>query len=135
MSQENVEIVRRIYGAAARRDTESVLELYDPDVEWEMPGPAGRMIGEGVYRGHEGLRRWFREWYEAWETVEEEIVELIDAGEQVISVVTARGRGRASGVEIDWQYASVWTIRDGKIARVVVLPSRDKALEAAGLPE
>jgi ketosteroid isomerase-like protein len=33
MSQENVEIVRRVYDAVARRDAETVLSLYDPDVE------------------------------------------------------------------------------------------------------
>jgi ketosteroid isomerase-like protein len=33
MSQENVELVRRVYDAAARRDAATVLALYDPEVE------------------------------------------------------------------------------------------------------
>ena len=33
MSQENVEIVRRVYEAAARRDAANIFALYDPDVE------------------------------------------------------------------------------------------------------
>ena len=35
MSQENVEIVRQVYEAAARRDSVAVLALYDPQVEWD----------------------------------------------------------------------------------------------------
>ncbi len=33
MSEENVEIVRRVYDAVGRRDTETVLTLYDAEVE------------------------------------------------------------------------------------------------------
>ena len=35
MSEENVEIVRRAHDAVARRDTETVLALYDAEVEWD----------------------------------------------------------------------------------------------------
>jgi ketosteroid isomerase-like protein len=113
MSEENVEIVCRVYDAVARRDAASVLALYDPEVEWDGSRfPLGRLIGAGVYRGHEGIRSMFRAYYEAWENVEDDCEELIDAGDQVISVVTSRGRGRASGVEVELKsYAAVWTIR------------------------
>jgi ketosteroid isomerase-like protein len=130
-----VEIVRRVYDAVARRDTATVLALYDPEVEWDASqSPLGRVTGASVLRGHEGLRRAFREWYDGWEHVEDNIEELIDAGEHVIAVVTLRGRGRSSGVEVEWKdYAAVWTIREGKVLRVVWLPSREAALEAVGL--
>src|SRR5215210_2022922 len=101
MSQENVEIVRRVYDAAARRDAATVLALYDPDVELDatalgIAAPPG--ADAGVFRGHEGLRSLFREWHEAWGKIEYDYEELIDAGERVISVVTRHARGRASGV-------------------------------------
>ena len=49
MSRENVELVRRVYEAAARRDSETVYDLYDPDVEWDMTRhPYGEMFeGDG----------------------------------------------------------------------------------------
>jgi ketosteroid isomerase-like protein len=135
MSGENVEIVRRIYDAASRRDSATVLALYDPEVELDntrlqIVGGAG-----GVYRGHDGLRRFFREWHDAWQKIEYDFDELIKAGEQVISVVTRRGRGRASGADVEWQGALVWTIRQGKVVRVVWFRTREEALEAAGLSE
>src|SRR5687767_13380303 len=101
---ENVEIVRRLYDAVARRDAETVLSLYDPDVEWDASrSPLGRVIGESVYRGHDGLRAAFREWYEGWDHVEDEVQELIDAGDHVIAIVTLTTRGRSSGVETQWK--------------------------------
>ncbi len=73
MSEENLEVVRRVYDAAGRRDAAAVLALYDPGVELDMSRlqAVGLMGGEGRrYRGHEGLRSFFREWHEAWDNVE-----------------------------------------------------------------
>jgi ketosteroid isomerase-like protein len=135
MSEENVEIVRRVYDAAARRDSATVLALYDPNVELD-PSPLEPWAGGDIYRGHDGLRSFFREWHEAWKEIEYDYEELIDAGdEQVISVVTRRGRGRTSGVEVEKHWALVWTLRDGRVLRLVWFPTRAQALEAAGLSE
>jgi ketosteroid isomerase-like protein len=93
MSRENVEIVRRVYEAAARRDTEAVMSLYDPEVEWDTSQhPMGQMSSRlGLTRGHEGLRAWFRDWYEVFEDFDHELQELIDTGEHVVSVGIDRG--------------------------------------------
>jgi ketosteroid isomerase-like protein len=119
MSKENVEIVRRVYEAAARRDAVTVLALYDREVELgpSRLGIGGSAVGiAGVYHGHEGLRSFFREWHEAWEHIEYDFEELIDGeGEHVISVVTRRARGRASGAEVERPFALVWTLRNGKV--------------------
>jgi ketosteroid isomerase-like protein len=137
MSQENVELVKRVFDAVARRDTDAVLACYHPDVEFDLSqGSIAGLIGKGVYRGHDGLRRWFREWYEAWGSLQDDCEELIDAGEHVISVVTRRGRGRASGAETTARRGGVWTLRDGKVVRLAGgYRERSEALEAAGLSE
>ena len=136
MSQENVEIVRRIYEAAARRDSETIFSLYHSDVEWD--GSRSRwaeiMAGETQWQGHDALRRFFRLYYEMWEDFHDDVQELIDAGDRVISVVNSRGRGRASGLDVEWAgNAGLWTLREGKVVRVVWFSSRAEALEAAGL--
>jgi ketosteroid isomerase-like protein len=133
VSDENVEIVRRVYEATARRDTEAVLALYHAKVEWDtsQDPPMGTMFGSATYRGYDGLRRFFHEWYEAWEDIANDPEELIDAGDDVIVVVTDRARGRASGAEVARTHASVWTIKDGKIVRVAWFPTRAEALKAA----
>jgi ketosteroid isomerase-like protein len=90
----------------------------------------------GVYHGHRGLRSFFLKYHEAWEDIQYEGAELVDAGgEHVISVDTERTRGRTSGVETELTQYAVWTIRDGKVVKVVWFPTRADALEAAGLSE
>ena len=137
MSQENVEIVRQVYKAVREGDTEGVLTAYDPAVEWDFrASPFRDFLKQNVYLGHEGIRRFIQERYDdAWAEVEDHLDELIDAGEQVISVVTSRGRGLASGVEVERELAGLWTIRAGKIVRVAWFGTRAEALAAAGLSE
>ena len=94
------------------------------------------MSGQGVYHGHEGLREWFRSWSEAFEDAGYEVERLVDAGDQVVSYSTWRGRGRTSGVEVEWKnHGGVWTIRDGRVVRVVWFGTGAEALEAVGLRE
>jgi ketosteroid isomerase-like protein len=143
MSQENVEIVRRIVEASDRRDAEAVFALYDPEIEWDMSEleRAGESedwsaMVPGRLRGRDAVRAALREWVSAWEIVHYEHEELIDAGDQVVHFLRQRVRGRTSGLEFTFRpYAQVWTLRAGKITAMKVYADRTKALEAAGLRE
>jgi ketosteroid isomerase-like protein len=134
MSEENVEVVRQIYDAAARRDSETILKLYDPKVEIDVSRThSGVMEPFYTGAGHEAIRRWSHEWHEAWESVEYEVEEVLDAGDDVICVITARGRGKSSGAPVEFlHHAGRWSIRDGRVVRVEWFQSRAEALEAAG---
>jgi ketosteroid isomerase-like protein len=128
MSEENLAVVRQVYEAAARRDTAAILTLYDAEVELDASALGLEGRDGDVFRGHEGLRSLFGDWHESWGEIEYGYEELIDAGDQVISVVTRHARGRASGVEVEQPFALVWTIREGKVIRVVWFLDRNDAL-------
>jgi len=129
---ENVEIVRRALEAGARRDAEEVFALYDREVEWD----ARRMqlgVEDAVYRGHDGLIRFYGAWRETWEDDEYGYDELMDVDGPVISIATQQGRGRASGRPVNRTLVGLWTVRNTKIVRVVWFLSREEALKAVGL--
>jgi ketosteroid isomerase-like protein len=122
VSRENVEIVRALFDAVHARDSDTVLSLYHADVEWD--GSRSRwgevMPGFSTWRGHEGLRKFSQMYYEMWDELEDAIAEIVDAGDHVITVVNTRARGRSSGVEVELQQnVGVWSLRDGKVVRVV----------------
>ena len=137
MSQENVEIVRRMFEAFRNRDWTTALEPVHPD-EIEMDVTRSPIEGlNGVYKGREELAFFWGLWLEAWGEQEIEEPELIDAGDQVLFWVTShKFRGRASGVTVDFPaYAWLVTVRDGKIVRATIYMDKGEAREAAVLPE
>jgi ketosteroid isomerase-like protein len=134
MSQENVEVVLRHVEALRRRDVDALVALVSPGVEWEdavfFTEPTH------VYRGEAALRAWFRAVVEPWESIDAEVEEVIDAGDDRVllgGVLTASGK--ASGVETQIRGWFVLWVTNGKITRRQVFRDRDHALEAAGLSE
>lgn len=132
LSQENLDIVRRVYDSLENPDA-SVRALWHPEVDFDVSRDIfGAVVGGGRYRGVEGVRSWMLDLYAAWDRMDIDCEELIEAGEQVISVLRVRGRGRTSGIELEYHPAGVWTLRRRKIVRVVWFATRDDALEAVG---
>ncbi len=125
MSEQNVEIVRSIYAAWLRH--ESARSLIDPEIEYVNPPDA---VESGTLHG----RKAFARIRDAYDDVRVEPEELIDAGDdEVVVIARITGRGRGSGVEIDWRQGYVWTIRAGKGVRFRWFNEPEQALEAAGL--
>jgi ketosteroid isomerase-like protein len=138
MSQENVEIVRRVHDAFNRADFTSAVEYLHPDAEI-YPGVVGLDPPGGgsatQLRGREELRRFFEDLDATWESVRVTPREVIDApDDRVLAVESWLIRGR-DGIELDTRIIDVYTFRDGRIARVDGYLNRMEALEAVGLSE
>ena len=72
-----------------------------------------------------------------WGTVEEpwlEVDEFLDCDDQIVVCWRGGGIGRLSRIPIDWDETHMYTVRDGKVARVEEYRTRAEALEAAGVP-
>jgi len=133
MSQENVEIVRGIYDAVTRRDPEAAFAVYAEDIVWEVSDSSRAAVMDPVYRGHEGVRRFWRDGLSVFGEIDFEVEELTDAGDRVLAVIREREIGRASRVPVEGRHLAVWTLADGKVTRMQVFDDRRQALGAAGL--
>ena len=128
MSQENVEVVRRLWRS---QDTHSIFTFYDPAIIWESHyGPIS-----GAYHGHEGVRQFFREWTEPLDSFRARAETFIDAGDSVVVGTRVWARGKGSGVEGEMPQGMVYTLRNGLVTRVDLYETKGMALEAAGLSE
>jgi ketosteroid isomerase-like protein len=130
MSRENVELVRRCFDLFGRGEMEAVLRYIDPAIETIEPP---EIPGSASYRGHSGLAKAYEHWASQWDDFRVELEELIDAGSDVVAVTTHHGTGRASGANVGGLVAYVFTVRDGKLARMQIFNTRAEALVAAGL--
>jgi ketosteroid isomerase-like protein len=136
MSEENVEVVRGIYEAAARRDDVTPFDVYAENIVWDLSN-AGRamLLPKPVYHGHEGVRQFWRDRLSAFREIDFEVEELIDAGDQVLATIREREVGRASGAPVEVTHLAVFTLADGKVTQLQVFDDRQQALEAARLSE
>ncbi len=133
MSQQNVEIVRRGYEQFKSRGM-FVAEIVTPDFAWDMSNFLG-WPEQQVYEGVDGARSFLEAWTAAWDDWELEVDALHDAGDKVVAVMRQRGRAKATGIPVDMSLAQVWTLSDGKEARMDMYSDPDEALKAVGLAE
>ena len=124
MSEESVELVRRIY--EAWRAGRSARALIHPEIEYINPPDA---VEPGTLRGRASFAR-FRD---AYENVHIEPYEFIDAGDAVVVLATVRATGRGSGVPIEWRHGYIWTIERGVATRFRWYNDPAQALDAAGV--
>ena len=131
MSQENVEVVRAVIDGWLRGDP-ATLELISDDVVYVSPPtmPDGK-----TYHGHEGVLQWVVDWRQEWTDYELDVLRVHDLGDRVLTVERNRATGKRSGVGVDMQTVSLWTLRDGKVARWQGFATEEEALQAAGLRE
>ena len=143
MSRENVELVRGLQPgpdfdiAELIRDDDvnaawvsAVAPLFDPEFECVMMSATE---GPRAYVGLDGLRTAWSDWTAPWSRYRSEVEHIIDAEDRVVVLVREFGRRQGSKREVAFRAAAVWTVREGKIARVEFYPDRRQALDAAGL--
>jgi uncharacterized protein len=133
MSQENVEVVKAFTTLFQAGDRDEWRDYFDPNVVWDTS--ASNMPSAGIYHGHEGVERFFREWLGTWSDYRMEVREYIDAGGSTVIVFRQSGIGRGSGVRADRDFFGVYDLSDSKVVRYRQYESREDALEAVGLSE
>jgi ketosteroid isomerase-like protein len=131
VSRERVDRVLEGIEAFNAGDFEAVIAELPDDVEWQV---LEQLPDQGPFRGGEGVLRFWESWRETFSDFHAEIDEVVDAGDHVILMMHMVGRGRDSGADVKTPtYAQVWTFRGETVERVRMLPSKEEALEAAGI--
>jgi ketosteroid isomerase-like protein len=132
MSQENVEKARDFIEAYNRRDFDTAVKDFDPEVEWVLPA---RQSSDSC-QGPDEVKRFWEGIDETFDDLQLRPQEWVDAGERVATRLRHHGKGKGSGLEIDTElYHQVVTFRDGRMVRIEYFAEWAEALEAAGVQE
>jgi ketosteroid isomerase-like protein len=132
MSEENVEMVRRVYERFGEGDFRASVDLFDRHIVCLMMRDAP---WAEAHVGVEAVAAATRELFDTWADLTLKAEELIPAGDSVLVSVRQRGVARISGVPTDEHYFTVWSFRGRKVIRIENFQERAQALEAAGLSE
>jgi ketosteroid isomerase-like protein len=128
---DNVAVVRRTLEAICAWDVDTLLALYDPDVQ--LLPLTGTRVESGGYRGHDGVREYMSEAQDLWEVLEPVGEVFTDVGDFVLVTGRCRVRGRSSGAESNPVCAWVIGVRDGLVVSHRACESYEEALRVAGV--
>jgi ketosteroid isomerase-like protein len=134
MPEDLIARAREVVQAWNDDDLDAALELIDPEVELDFPEEMNFPGVDSSYRGHDGLRKWWRDLREPFEYWRSEPLDFIRDGDKVVAPVHFEARGAGSGATVEMDVANFWSFRDGLIVRFESHESLEQALEAAGIP-
>jgi len=130
MSEENVQLSKRVLEAWNRRDVEATIALASPEVVWH-PVLEETIDGQ-TYRGHAGLRQYYKDLAEQGVESQGKLTEFRDLGDQVLGLGCLSFRS-PTGVELDSEIACLWRWSEGRCVEARTWLDHAEALEAAGL--
>lgn len=136
MSRENVDLVRRNYARLEKTyrigeiDPRDLEQMWHPDC---VVKPAGVLPETQEMRGRDGVVQIVMAPLQAFDQMRIEPQDFIDAGDKVVVPFRFGGRGRHTGIDVEFYVVHVWTVRDGKVARLDMYATEAEALAAAGV--
>ena len=123
----DIDVVKAMFSAFAARDLDAVLALAHADIEFNAV--TGEHVGRTEpYRGHDGMRQYFRDVAAAWEELRLTPREFRASGDLVLVTgkVSARSRNRTITGSTGW----IWRVREAKVVFGRVYLSAADATEA-----
>jgi uncharacterized protein len=116
----NVDVVRQTYEAVGRGDIAGLLELVTDDVEWSLQGPSAIPFA-GTRHGRDGVAKFFSLLGQSVEFQRFEPREFVAQGNLVVVLGFERNLIKPTGRAFEQQWAHVYTLRHGKVAKFLAL--------------
>ena len=132
MSQENVELARKVIEWFNARDLDAVQAHSTDDVEMV---PLRAAIEGTHYRGPQAFAAFGADSDESWEEIRFDAEALRDGGEQVVAIGQLLARARGTRADVNAKVALRFEFTGGQLSKLRTYSEVEEALEAAGLSE
>jgi ketosteroid isomerase-like protein len=114
--QQNIKLVQQCYQNFKSGNIPALLDLLDDSVEWQLPDLKGVAVS-GKRRGRKEVANFFTTLAQTQETLSFEPREFVAQGDKVVGLGHYSFRVKATGQAFESDWAQVFTIKNGKIAR------------------
>jgi ketosteroid isomerase-like protein len=131
VAESNADIVREAFAAADRRDKQVLFRLLSPTVQWHLAGVFPDQ--PPVRSGREGIWAYALALNEQIEDLDRELTEVDEVGDRVVARFRVRGKERATGEPVDFEFSLVAKVDGGKIVTGRNYVDHDEALTDAQL--
>ncbi len=93
------------------------------------------MEGGNHYRGHDGVRRWWKDLFDVFPDFTVKVVEVHDLGDVTLALLRQRARGAGSETPTEESICNATRWRHDKVVWWRTFDTRAEALAAVGLSE
>lgn len=114
--QENTKLVQQGYQHFKSGNIPALLDILSDNVEWVFPDLKGVAV-TGTRRGRKEVADFYAKLAETQETLSFEPREFVAQGDKVVVLGHYSFRVKATGRQFESDWAEVFTIKNGKIAR------------------
>ena len=111
-----MEIVRQIFEAFNSEDIDLILAFTHSDFEVEVPPDLS--AEPDTYRGHDGMRRYWKSFQDAMDEIRFQPERFWDADQGVVVAMHITAKGRRTAIPVEQRVIGLWTICDRKAIRV-----------------
>jgi hypothetical protein len=125
MSASDIELLRRGWAAFSRGDVEAASDVLDPNVRWYGAGEED----EGCHNRDEAIAFLHQSREDG---VTAELLDARGVGDRVLLIVQNHTPPELG--QSDAPHGELATVRDGKVVEIIVYPTVDEAVAAAGDP-
>jgi uncharacterized protein len=116
----NIEIVKMAYSCFATGDIPGVLTLFDPAIEWHECTGMPFVKDDGIYTGPDAVvSKVFMNLPLFYDGFNIAVTEIFGADDKVVMEGFYQGTNKATGNVFKANAAHLWTVRDGKLVRMV----------------
>jgi uncharacterized protein len=125
VAESELDTIRASYGALNEGDVQGALDALHRDAVWsESP----ELPGGDEFDGRAAIEEFLEGYLEQWEVFHQQVESTLRKGDRVLVNIRLTAVGRESGAEVSAHYAHLWTMRDGRGARVDAFYDPEKAL-------
>jgi ketosteroid isomerase-like protein len=125
VAETDLDTIRASYGALNQGDVQGALDALHRDAVWrESP----ELPGGDEFDGRAAIEEFLEGYLEQWEIFHQKVESTLRKGDRVLVNIRLTAVGRESGAEVSAHYAHLWTMRDGRGARVDAFYDPKKAL-------
>jgi len=127
-ANESAELVRQAYDAFSNGDTQALLRLVDPDLDWVYLDPSQEDPQPQTCHGRQELEAMLDR--QAQRGLASELEEIAGNGDRVAMVVRTAGIDAYRVRHADDRNFTVLTVENGRITRLHDYPNREAAFAA-----
>jgi ketosteroid isomerase-like protein len=128
-ADDNVKLVKGVMDALLRGDIEPLLAALTPDAQVKAVIPEGTPLS-GDFRGRDGFLRYFQAHAEVMEILDVSDMEFLASESKVVILLDEKFRVKRTGAVCETETATVFTLEQGKIAKLSALADMSSIVDA-----